>query len=109
VNKIFFVILSVALTACASKPEETAKVSGTRISKSEVQKLQLTKAGTIGELLRSQMGKYPQLEEGKTCKELLTELKENGFKIKSVKEKEIIAITSDNKSLKYTLNDGGCV
>ncbi len=108
-NKIFFVILSIALTACASKPEETLKVTGTRISKSEVEKLQLTKAGTIGELLRSKIGKYPQLEEGKTCKELLSELEKNGFKIKSVKEKEIIAITSDNKSLKYTLSDGGCL
>ena len=106
--RILFVFLSVALTSCASKPNDSATITGTRISKDQAQKLQLKEVGTIGDILRSQLEGVPQLKDGKTCKDLLSELLDNNFKIKSVTDKEVVAITTDNKSLKYTFNEGGC-
>ena len=108
--KILFFILAIVLTSCATKTDDSdnATVTGTRISKEEAQKLQLKPAGTLGDILRSQLEGIPQMEEGKTCRELVSELIDKGFEIKSVTDKEIIAISADNKSLKYSFTSGGC-
>jgi hypothetical protein len=44
-----------------------------------------------------------------TCKDLLNELKERNTKITSITDSEVVAITKDNKKLKYTFSNGGCI
>ncbi len=108
--RIMFLFVSLVLASCASGPNEDEKVTvtGTRISKDEAKKIKLTPVGNIGDLLRTQLNGIPQIKDGMTCKELLKELDERGIEVKSIKDTEVLAETSDNKQIKYMFNEGGC-
>lgn len=108
-NKIVILTLCLALTACASNNTEKTTVTGQRISKEEAAKLNLTPIGSIQDFIKSQMAGMPQVGEFEGCKELLKQLEQKEISVQSLKEKEVVAVSKDNRVLTYTFKEGSCL
>ncbi|GAA0860425.1 hypothetical protein [Aliiglaciecola litoralis] len=107
-NKIVLLFLCLLLTACASKNNEKTTVTGQRISKEEAKKLNLKPVGTFQDIIESQYKGMPQPGDFDNCEELLQQLEQKNIAIRSIKEKEVIAV-SNNKLLTYSFDDGTCL
>ena len=109
--RILYVVITILfLSACSTKQDDKVTITGTRVDRSEFDdkiliSVKPEKGETIMDMISvlNNLNDMPNPKEFNTCQELKDILSRGGIIIKSIKEREIIAISPSNRTVTYKL------